>query len=43
VDDLGESVCCIADVEVRSAKTKVCDCKKQSINKAAIIKENKVI
>ena len=43
MDNLGESVWCLAGVEVSSAKSKVCDCKKKSINKEVIIKENNVI
>jgi hypothetical protein len=35
----GEGVRWLADVEVRNAKTEVCDCKEKSINKAVIIKE----
>ena len=35
----GEGVRCLADVEVRNAKTEVCDCKEKTINKAVIIKE----
>jgi hypothetical protein len=40
---MGKSVWCLAGVEVSSAKSKVCDCKKKSINKEVIIKENNVI
>ena len=47
MDDVGDIAWCLADVEVSSAKTKACDCKKKErknvFNKAGIIKENKVI
>jgi hypothetical protein len=52
MDDLGERERCVcvracvwslADIEVHSAQTEVCDCKKIGIIKAATITKNKVI
>jgi len=41
MDNLGQGVWCLVDVEVRSAKTRVCDCKKNGTNKSAIITKKK--
>jgi hypothetical protein len=38
----GEGVRCLADVQVRKAKTEACDLKKIFINKAVIIKKEEI-
>jgi hypothetical protein len=37
LDDLGESLLCLAGVKSSSVKTKVCECKQADTNKSAIL------